>query len=234
MQKSRIARRYVFAATALAAGLLSQAASAQVYITEWMYNGNGKTGEYIEFTNMGASAVDFTGWSFDDDSNSPGSVSLSLFGVVNPGQSVILTEASATDFRSVWGLSSSVKVIGGNSNNLGRADQINLYNGSTLVDRLSYGDETFPGTLRAQNVSGNPTSLSLLGSPYDPSGWVAATVGDAYGSHMEVANPVGNVDIGNPGYFALAAAPVPLPAAAWLLISGVAGLFGFGRRKRAA
>jgi predicted extracellular nuclease len=178
--------------------------------------------------------VNFTGWSFDDASSSPGSVSLSLFGVVNPGESVILTEASANDFRSVWGLSSSVKVIGGNTNNLGRDDVINLYNGSTLVDRLTYNDEAVSGTLRAQNVSGNPTSLSLLGSPYDASGWVAAVVGDTYGSHMEVANTNGNVDIGNPGYFALAAAPVPLPAAAWLLISGVAGLFGFGRRKRAA
>lgn len=34
-------------------------ALAQVQITEWMYSGN--SGEYIEFTNLGASAVDFAG-----------------------------------------------------------------------------------------------------------------------------------------------------------------------------
>jgi hypothetical protein len=231
MHKTRIARRSVFVAAALAAGLLSQAASAQVYITEWMYNGNGKTGEYIEFTNLGSAAVDFSGWSFDDDSRSPGSVNLSQFGVVNAGQSVILTEASAADFRSVWSLPDSVKVVGNNTNNLGRADEINLYDAArALVDRLTYGDENFNGTLRAQNVSGNPTSLALLGAPYDPIGWVAAAVGDAYGSHIDI----NNVDIGNPGYFALAPAPVPLPAAAWLLVSGIAGLFGIGRRKQVA
>ena len=102
-----LARRSLFAVATLATGLLSQAATAQVYITEWMYNGNGGTGEYIEFTNMGDSAVDFSGWSFDDDSRAAGTVSLSLFGVVNPGQSVILTEAAPEDFRSVWSLSAN-------------------------------------------------------------------------------------------------------------------------------
>ena len=196
-----------------------------------MYNGNGGTGEYIEFTNMGDSAVDFSGWSFDDDSRAAGTVSLSLFGVVNPGQSVILTEAAPEDFRSVWSLSANVRIVGNNSANLGRADEINLFDaGNNLVDRLTYGDQVFPGSLRAQNVSGNPTSLALLGAPYDSIGWVAAAVGDAYGSHIDI----NNVDIGNPGYFALAPAPVPLPAAAWLLIAGSAGLFGFGRRRQAA
>ena len=235
MQSKRLAHRSMFAAAALAAGLLSQAASAQVYVTEWMYNGNGKTGEYIEFTNLGASAVDFTGWSFDDADRTPGAVNLSLFGMVAPGQSVILTEAAPDTFRSTWGLSSATKVIGNNTNNLGRSDEINLYDAANaLVDRLTYGDQDFPGSLRAQNVSGNPSSLSLLGSPFDPSGWVAAVVGDAYGSHLEIGNSAGNVDVGNPGYFALAAAPVPLPAAAWLMLSGIAGLFGIERRKQAA
>jgi predicted extracellular nuclease len=129
-------RQFLFAGAALSAAAFAPLASAEIYITEWMYNGNGKTGEYIEFTNLGDTAVDFSGWSFDDDSNNPGSVSLSAFGLVNPGESVILTEATAADFRSVWNLSGSVKVIGNNTNNLGRNDQINLYdNLGQLVDR---------------------------------------------------------------------------------------------------
>jgi hypothetical protein len=224
-------RRYMLSlVSVVAVSAFSQTASAQVFITEWMYNGNGATGEYIEFTNLGTLAVDFTGWSFDDDSRAAGTVSLSSFGVVNPGESVILTEATVADFRAVWSLAESVRVIGSNATNLGRSDEINLFDSANqLVDRLTYSDQNFPGTIRAQNASGNPTSLTTLGSPYDPYGWVLAVTGDIFGSYIDI----NGVDIGNPGRFALAPPVVPLPAAAWLLMSGLAGLVGVARRKRA-
>jgi hypothetical protein len=208
------------------AGALTIAMPASAYtvaITEWQYNGS----EFVEFTNLTSSTVDMTGWSFDDDTRMPGSVSLSAFGNVAPGESVILSEVSDSAFRATWGLPNSVKVIGLNTNNLGRDDEINLYDAAnSLVDRLTFGDDiNVPGTIRTQTASGNPSSLALLDQP-SSTGWVLSQVGDAFGSHASVTGGF----VGNPGTFV---APVPLPAGLPLLLSGLTGLAAVRRRARA-
>lgn len=215
--------KYLLPATLLAACSAAPASAANiynVYITEWMYNGD----EFIEFTNLGPTAVDFTGWSFDDDSRAAGTVSLSAFGIVESGKSVILSEADAATFIASWGLT-GVSVIGGNGANLGRNDEINLYDASnTLVDRLTFGDQNIPGTIRTQDISGNATSFAALGSN-DVSQWALSVAGDAYGSYTSTFGYVANPGSTN-------FAPVPVPAAAWLLFSGLAGLAGIGRRQQ--
>ncbi len=182
-------------------------AQASIRITEWMYT--GQNGEFVEFTNVGAAPVDMTGWSYDDDSRIPGVFSLSGFGVVQPGESVIITESTAADFRVAWNLPASVKVLGGYTNNLGRNDEINLFDASDqLVDRLTYGDQNFVGSIRTQRVSGNPTTPAALGAN-DVYQWTLSSVGDAFGSYTSTGG-----DIGNPGVY------IPEPSALALIALG--------------
>lgn len=200
---------------AIAATSVVSAAHAQVRITEWMYSGEGP--EFVEFTNLGSTAVDFAGWSYDDDSRTAGVLDLSAFGIVAAGETVLITEGDADQFRTSWSLASSVKIIDGYTNNLGRNDEINLFDAAgNLVDRLTYGDGDFPGTIRTQERSGNPLAGALGAN--DPSLWVLSSVGDSFGSYVSVDG-----DVGNPGIF------IPAPGAAGLL--GLAGLMAARRRR---
>lgn len=168
----------------------------RMQITEFMYQ--GANGEFIEFTNVGTAPVDMTGWSFDDDSRTAGSFDLSAFGIVQPGESVILTEVTATAFRAAWGLDASVKVIGGlaGGNNLGRNDEINLYDASgNLVDRLSYGDQNFPGTPRTQGFSAWTTADNLAPTTVE-TGWVASTLNNSQNARSSTGG-----DLASPGIF---------------------------------
>lgn len=181
-----------------------QSAHAGMFITEFMYSGwadnTTKASEFIEFTNTGSLAIDMTGWSFDDNSQTPGSVDLSLFGLVQPGESLILCEGTADDFRAAWGLSSSIKIVGDNSNNLGRSDEINLYDSSSqLVDRLTYNDQGSGNVQgpRARYFSANAPDKAALGAN-NFSMWILSSIGDVFGSYASV-NYVSNVDVANPG-----------------------------------
>ncbi len=173
----------------------SQPSGPMMRITEWMYSPVGTAGEFVEFTNIGATPVDMTGWSYDDDSRIPTTVSLSAFGVVAPGESVILAESDATVFRTEWGLAATVKVIGLNGTNLGRNDEINLFDATnTLVDRLTFGDQLIPGSIRTQGATGW-TCLENLGAN-DVITWQLSVVADAQNSIAATGG-----DVGNPGSY---------------------------------
>jgi hypothetical protein len=189
---------------------LAQVAVGDMVISEWMYSGTD--GELVEFTNIGPDPVDMTNWSYSDSDAQPGDVSfLDVFGVVQPGESVILTEAEPSSFRTAWGLGPGIKIFGPNTNsNLGRNDEINLYDAAgNLVDHLSYGDQTYPGTPRTQYKSCNIPATDY-GYTVAQTTWVLAEVGDSYGSWASSGG-----DVASPGI-------VPEPTS--LVLFGFCGL----------
>lgn len=166
-------------------------------ITEWMYSGGD--GEFIEFTNLSDASIDLAGWSMDDDHGVPGAFDISAFGVVQPGEAVIVTENDAEIFRTAWGLPIDVKILGnlGNpdGNNLGRNDQIYLYNKlGGVEDQLFYGDQTFPGSIRTQNRSGQADCVVI--GQNTVADWQLSELGDAFGTFASAAG-----DLGTPGSF---------------------------------
>jgi hypothetical protein len=195
------------ATTVVSVALASPATAAvpgQVVITEWMYSPtNSAAGaEFVELTNIGGTPVDMTNYSYDDDSRLAGTVSLAGFGTLAPGEAALLVEKTAAAFRTDWSLAPSVKIVDLNTTNLGRDDEINIFNGTTLVDRLSYGDDIkFPGTIRTQGRSGAPATCLGLGAN-NVGAWSLAVVGDANASKLstsgDVASP-GNTNLGSCG-----------------------------------
>jgi hypothetical protein len=179
-----------------------------------------------------------TGWYYSDSARNPGgvddegdpaSLDLSPFGIVAPGEVVIVTEEIEQDFRDIWfNMPATVKIIGENGINLGRDDEINIYSGTdpiaNLIDSLWYGDNpsggSFPGSIRTNAVSGNPLTAAALGAN-DVYQWTLSTDGDRYGSYTSLA-----ADVGNPGVNL-----VPEPTTIALLLLGAMSWIA-GRRGR--
>jgi len=179
--------------------LLGAPAAGQVRITEYMYS--GLDGEFVELTNVSNLPVDLQNWSIDDQSAIPGTYDLSLVGILDVGESILVTDRIASNFVANWSLS-GVTVLGGNAiASLGRNDAIHLFDAAgATVDVLAYGDEDFPGSLRARNASAHGCDAAL--GRNDVYRWTLAEAGDPWGSTTSL-----NGDVGSPGTFTAVGCP---------------------------
>lgn len=217
------------AAAALALSLGTGPASANIRITEvapWS-SGNSPVGaDWFELTNFGVSAVSFTDWKMDDESNifANGAV---LRGVssIAPGESVIFIESNAsgtndaarrTAFLNTWfGGASSAQIgfYGGSGIGLGTGgDAVNIFNASGVSQAsVSFGASPSAAPFATfDNAAGlNGVSLATL------------SVVGVNGAFLTTSA----TEIGSP-------AAIPEPGTYAMLVAGLA-LLGVAARRRA-
>lgn len=200
---------------------------ASLVITEVMsssaHSGGTNNGDWFELTNTGSTAFDLTGFSWDDNTNTPGSANFGSITSIAAGQSIIFTEetiGAESSWLANWGLSGVVVVNLGSGvfQGLGAGgDAINIYDaGGALVTSVTFGTAT-GGYSFQWDTAGNYLGLSAIG------------VNGAFQA-LENGQTTGfgaGVDVGSPGV-------VPEPSTYAMLFVGAA-LLGFVlRRKRAS
>ena len=137
--------------------LLTSAAHGQLVITEVMAASGHPSntaptpdanGDWWELTNTGATAVDLTGYKWDD-TPTPAALTVSLFPpnvVIQPGESIIILEEpeeNVATWKTAWGLSDGTRVLNrtmfsnmggeGFSGLGGSGDEVNLYDADGAI-----------------------------------------------------------------------------------------------------
>jgi hypothetical protein len=227
-----------FAICCLASPALAQISTLR--ITEAMSSsGVGGTADWWEVTNYGGSAVDITGWKFDDSSFTPGaSVALNGITSINAGESVAFLETTTLDsgtvatlissFRTFWGGSAASAQIGYYAGSgvsfSSNGDGIVMFSGTTeTTPRVSFGPATTGSTFYyGYDAAGNPTTSPNTNA-------IVSTVGTLDGQITFASASTLPQNIGSPG----TAAVVPEPSSAALLAIGAgAGVTLVLRRAR--
>ncbi|MGI9177634.1 MAG: lamin tail domain-containing protein [Pirellulales bacterium] len=227
-----------FAALAFAICCSASPAVAQLStlrITEAMSSsGVGGTGDWWEVTNYGSSAVDITGWKFDDSSFLfANSVALNGITTVNAGESVAFLETTTLDsgtvatvlasFRTFWGGSGTSAQVGyysGSGIGLSSAgDGIVLYNGTgaETTPRVTFGAATTGSSFYySYDAAGNPTTSPNTNAILSTVGTLdgQVTFNSAVSSPQNIGSPGTAVAVPEPSSMAFAAAGLGLAAAA--------------------
>jgi hypothetical protein len=211
---------------------LASTAHADIVITEvdasGSASGNGYSVDWFELTNTDSSAASILNWRVDDGDPSAGSFPISNVSSLAPGESaIIFMETNSGNFASrkasflsTWfGPSAPGSLQFGyvDGTNLGLStsgDAVEIFTAtsvhySSVVFGASDANATFDNAIL---YSGSISTKSVVG------------VNGAFASYSATNN-----EIGSPGRIA---SPVPLPAGAWLLMSGLGALGAAARRRR--
>ena len=237
----------VLVAVSLALALFNTStasATTTLRITEADPYGSSETYnfDWFEVTNTGSIAVNISGWSVDDSSSittTPVRGAINGITSIAAGESVILIESSAanlaankTAFANAWfagNLPVNLQIGSYSASGVSfsaTGDGVGLFdNASTPVLQayISFGATTTTGGTvdnaaginDTTGASSNVTARSIVGTN---------------GGFLSSGN-----QIGSPGSIANASvSPVPVPAAAWLMVSGLGALGAMVRRRRQA
>lgn len=113
----------------------SPAPAPKVLITE--VNSNAGGGDFFELYNYGTTAVDLTGWKWDDDSANFADAAAATFGAItlNAGEKlIVVASTNEAAFRTAWNnLPAGVKVAALGGPGLGAQDAIAVFNASGNV-----------------------------------------------------------------------------------------------------
>jgi len=212
--------------------LAANVASAALVVSEVDAAGSGTStyaADWFELTNTGSSSVSLSGYRMDDN-HASFSASVALTGVASLGAgqtAIFIEDTGKTDttldaaFEAAWfGTNVPAGLIignyGGSSVGLSQSgDAVNIYTSSgTLVTGVTFGASPGAGATfdNTAGVSGTISTASVLG------------VNGAFKS-------VTGGEIGSPG-IDTAVTPVPLPASALLLMSGIGGAGMFLRKRK--
>lgn len=209
------------------AALTHTGAQAAIVITEVMsssaHTAGTNNGDWFELTNTGLSAVNITGWSWDDADNvaNPDQGTFGGITSIGAGQSIVFTAETLGEeaaWITDWGLSGVTVVnLGGgifqNFSSTITGDALYIYdNNDALVTSVTFGLATTGSTFE-WDTNGNTLGLSIIGQ----NGAFQAV------ENGQTANAGSGLDIGSPGF------AIPEPSTALL---GAFGLLALLRRRR--
>jgi 2',3'-cyclic-nucleotide 2'-phosphodiesterase (5'-nucleotidase family) len=179
--------------TIVAASLAACSAHADIIITEVNSNSNG--GDFFELHNTGASAVDLTGWKWDDDSLNPasgatfGSVSIPAGGVLVVSNGSAGTEAA---FKNAWNLGGDASVVATGGPGLGGNDAVIVFDSSNnIIASFNYKSAAFTANSITLQPFVRPGASAPLGGHAGPS--AGSAFGDAVSAvwdGVSAASPV--------------------------------------------
>jgi hypothetical protein len=200
---------------------LSVAARADLMITEVMssssHTNTVANGDWWELYNSGASDIDLTGYSWDDNTATAGSADFNSVTILAGSFLIVCQETVGAEqaWRDVWGIAASVPVVnlGGNEfqNFSSAGDEIHLYS-PALVELASviFGAAT-SGQSFEWDSAGNSLGLSVAGEN---------------GAFQATLSGGGGPDIASPG----TGQSIPEPAT--LLLFGLGSLVLTAGRKK--